>query len=293
MSIRNRRLLYTATLLAPVVVVGLNAPPFVQTTQAQLFTQGLFGPNFPALLDTNGNGVPDSGDTPATPTRVGNVVTLVSPLDCNTGDGDNQGTLSGNLNGRLNTLSRNSDFGRTQELQVTSANGDQATGFGFTERSGGTAVGTGTGGLADGDGDGAFEQFSGNGSTSGGRAVGSTFDLVFGDANNDGHSDYVSMPWAFSSFFGVDPTDGCGAGGAGGTDPQVWIPLADSNGDTFPDAIIPDLDGNGVPDGDSFRSPPLVSAAVVPTMTTWWTTLLTVLLSGASLWALRRRQSEV
>jgi hypothetical protein len=272
-----------------VIVVGLNAPPFIEATKAQIvITNHYFGPNSPAILDTNGNGVPDSGDTAATPTRVGNAVALSNPLNCNSGDADDQGSLGGSLNGRLNTLSRNSDFGRTQELMVTSANGDQATGFGFTERAGATAIGTGNGGLTDTNGDGAFERFSANGSTAAGKSVNTAFDLLLVDANNDGHPDFVSIPWAFAPLLGVDPTDGCSAGGSGGTDPPIFVPLADSNGDGFGDSIIPDLDGDGVPDGDLFRSPRLVAAAV-PTMNIQWMTLLTVLLSGASLWLLRRR----
>lgn len=292
MPIRIRRLVYAATLLAPVVVAGLNTPPFVQATKAQGFTLGLFGPNFPALLDTNGNGRPDNGDAHATPSRVGNVVTLISPLDCNSGDGDNQATLGGNLGGRLNTITRNSDFGRTQELDVTGGTGaGEATGFSFLERQGGTGIGTGTGGLSDSNNDGAFETFTANGSTAGGRAVHTSFNLVFGDADNDGHPDYTSIPWALSDLFGVNSGDGCAAGGAGGTDPQIWIPLADSNNDGIPDAIIPDLDGNGVADADSFRSPPLVSPAI-PTASMQWMTVLTLLLSGMSLWLLRRRAAE-
>src|SRR3954469_11561686 len=120
LPIRIRRLLYAAALLAPVVVAGLNAPPFIETTKAQVvITNHYFGPNSPAVFDANGNGIPGSGDLPATPTRSGSLVTLISPLDCNTGDGDNQGALGGSLNGRLSTLSRSSDGGRTQDLQVT------------------------------------------------------------------------------------------------------------------------------------------------------------------------------
>jgi hypothetical protein len=293
LPIRIRRLLYAAALLAPVVVAGLNAPPFIETTKAQVvITNHYFGPNSPAVFDANGNGIPGSGDLPATPTRSGSLVTLISPLDCNTGDGDNQGALGGSLNGRLSTLSRSSDGGRTQDLQVTNANVDKATGFSFTERLGGTAIGTGTGGLSDTNGDGGFEQFSASGSTNGGRSVNATFDLLLIDANNDGHPDFVTIPWALASQFGVNTADGCGLGGAGGSDPQLFVPLADSDGDGIADSIIPDLDGDGVPDGDLFRSPRLVAAAAVPATNVQWMTVLTVLLSGASLWMLRRRDGQ-
>jgi hypothetical protein len=283
---RIRRFLYAAALLTPVVVVGLNSPPFIETSRAAAVTNRLFGPNFPALLDTNGNGIPDAGDAKATPTRVGNVVTLISPFDCNSGDGDNQFTLGpGTLGGLLNTATRNSDGGRTQELDITAGTGGKATAFSFSEKVGGTAIGTGIGSLQDTNLDGAFETFSANGSTNGGKTVGTAFSLVFGDTNGDGIPDYVSIPWALSDLFGVNPSDPCSAG----ANPQVWIPLADSNGDGQPDSIIPDLDGNGVPDPDSFTSPPLVAAAV-PTVNSQWMTALTVLLSGLALWMLRRRE---
>src|SRR5262249_12676891 len=274
--------LYAAALLTPVIVVGLNSPPFMETPRAQLPNR-MFGPIFPALLDTNGNGIPDGGDAKAIPTRVGNLVTLISPLDCNPGDGDNQFTLGGSLGGRLNTATRNADGGRQQELDITGGTGGKATAFAFSQNVGGTPIGNGTGGLQDQNLDGAFETFFANGSTAGGKTVNTAFSLVFGDADNDGNPDYVSIPWALSDMFGVNSTDGCSAGAAGGSDPQIWIPLADSNGDGRPDSIIPDLDGDGVADGDSFTSPPLVAAAV-PTVNPQWMTVLTVLLSGAAMW---------
>jgi hypothetical protein len=72
-------------------------------------------------------------------------------------------------------------------------------------------------------------------------AVVFALDLSYADVDADGCADYVSVPWG--------QTAGIGGGG-----PQVFIPLADSDGDSRPDSIVMDLDGNGAADGDLHQS---------------------------------------
>jgi hypothetical protein len=240
------------------------------------------------LMDTSGNGQPGSGDDPLAPSRAGTALTMNSNLlNCNTSDSDHTGQLVDLQGGIYQGVERNSDFGRHQALRANSViNGNQATGFNFEERTSptGPLVGQGSGDLEDGDSDGAFETFDANGSTNAGKSVNISTNLVFGDRNGDGNPDHVSIPWALASQLGVDTSDGCSAGGSGGTDPQVFIPMADTNQDGRPDSVVPDLDGNGSPDPDLLRSPPLVAAAV-PTMNTWWLATLGI---GLMLMALRR-----
>jgi hypothetical protein len=75
-----------------------------------------------------------------------------------------------------------------------------------------------------------------------------TTSLTLVDVNSDGCADYVSIPASQAAGLGMTPIPaGCKDAGKS---PQVFVPLADSNGDSKPDSIMMDLDGNGVPDPD-------------------------------------------
>jgi hypothetical protein len=122
--------------------------------------------------------------------------------------------------------------------------------------------GMGTADLTDGNADGIFE--AGSATSTVGRNVGTLLipNFVFFDVNNDGVADYVSMPWTLTNLaaMGFNPNDTCGPAGAGGLEPQIFIPLALGR-------IILDLDGNGSPDPGVFRSPPLAPQGIPPTNT--------------------------
>jgi hypothetical protein len=95
--------------------------------------------------------------------------------------------------------------------------------------------------------------------------------------------DYISIPWSQASLLGVDFSATCG-----GSQPQIWIPLADTNGDGLGDTIVLDLNGNGRADDDFFQGPPL-AAAPAPTLGAAARAVLTLLLGGIAVWFLSRR----
>jgi hypothetical protein len=281
---------FAAILLAPIVVVALNTPPFAARSQAQFAVgPGMLGPNAPAFMDTNGNNVPDGGDADIVPSRTGTAIRILGdPLDCDTSDSDDTLTLGGLSGGRYHRVSRNSDFNRSQSVNVDSSSGAVANGGSFVERNGGgTAIGSGNASLQDGNGDGAADSLVGGGSTNAGKNASFIMSLTTADSTGDGNPDFVSVPWGQANMLGVDQTDPCSVSGA---HPQVWIPMADTNGDGRADAVVPDLDGDGNADSDLFRSPPLIAAAV-PTTSPLWTIVLTVTLGSAALWMLRRREA--
>lgn len=89
--------------------------------------------------------------------------------------------------------------------------------------------------FSDFDGDGALDRMS-VGGQKGATAVPQTvLDFVYRDVNGDGLNDYVSFPWALTGVLGVKTTNDC-VGGAQGA-PQLWLPLADGNGDGRPDRV--------------------------------------------------------
>ena len=87
--------------------------------------------------------------------------------------------------------------------------------------------------------------------------------FVFADGNKDGKKDHISIPWAQASALGLRRfPESCKI--TQPSDPQIWIPLADTNDDGTPDGIVPDLDGDGAADPDLFMSPPLTGPVAVP-----------------------------
>ncbi len=121
----------------------------------------------------------------------------------------------------------------------------------------------------------------------GGFSVDVPFQYV--DVTGDGKADYIGYPWALQNN-GVKKNP-CVPGGTAGLDPQVYLPLADSNGDGKPDTVqVVPLGGPGVTTG-----PPLVPAAaangfeVVPTLSSWGIFALTAALAGWGWLQLRGR----
>ena len=79
-----------------------------------------------------------------------------------------------------------------------------------------------------------------------------SFDVSFthADTNGDNKPDYVSIPLANQMAIGQNVQ----AGGSGGLDKQVWVPMTDT-GNGAPQAIVLDIPG-----GTFFPSPPLAPA---------------------------------
>lgn len=268
MTTRRRQLALAAALCIPVLsralisasVVVVEPKPTVRLQSAG----APVSPTNPILFDTNGDGVPTPGvDTPAPLTRAGNVVTLRGPLDCNPHDTDNQFTLGNpNANGVFQRVSRINDMGATQQVDTQGFFLGRPDTFGYSETDlDGAPKGSGFLAFQDRNGDRIADTIFASGATRHNTEVGVSVSLVGVDTTGDENPDFMSVPWAQASAFGVEPNDGCQAPGQGGTDPQVWIPLADTDADGVPDSVAFDLDGNGVPDPDLFLGPKLAQGA--------------------------------
>jgi len=123
---------------------------------------------------------------------------------------------------------------------------------------------SGGGGFVDANTDGIFDTISGNAPSS------FSLPLAYFDTTGDTWADFVSIPWAQASILGVNGADTCGVGGT--TDPQIWIPMADTNGDGRPDTVVLDLDGDGLPDPTLLSGPAIGPAlgaiGTIPTLST-------------------------
>ena len=70
-----------------------------------------------------------------------------------------------------------------------------------------------------------------------------TVSLVLIDSDSDGTADFVTIPWVLAHLVGVNRADFL-------PDPQVFVPLGDTDGDTIPDTVAFDFDVDNVADAD-------------------------------------------
>ncbi|MBI4447063.1 MAG: SBBP repeat-containing protein [Acidobacteria bacterium] len=118
----------------------------------------------------------------------------------------------------------------------------------IVRKAGGSTVSqSGTVRAADQNSDGVVDAFTAQ--RAGQPAV--TISPVFYDVNGDKKADFVSMPWALSYLLGLNFRDRV-------PDPQVFIPLGDTNGDGTPDSPAFDFDNNNQADA-GFPLLPMVS----------------------------------
>jgi hypothetical protein len=269
MSDRIRQILWTAALAAPVVYAVFAAPPLVSDVRAQ-GPMRMVGPNFPVRVDASGDAQPGAGDESITTTRTGNVITVNSRWSaCAPSNPSNQVTLSNPSGGRFQTMTRTNNT-LTQSMTVQSASGGAASAFSYTQvdaRDGSSK--TGTIALLDQNGNGVIDLLMVSGAVSAAASF-----------SYQGSSDYISIPWAQASALGVR-SDGCGGSA------QLFVPLADTNGDGAGDTVVPDLDGNGVADAEFFSSPTLAAPAV-PSMGVVARAVLIALLGMMGAWFLSR-----
>ncbi len=261
-GLRVRQFLLTAVLVTPLIFAIATAPPFSAEARAQGASR-MFGPNFPALAGSDTIG----------PTRSGNSITIPSRWACgstvtNVIDLSNQDS-----SGRFLTAARTNGVHRQSVTTTSIVNGSPQQ-FSYLETKNGATNGTGTITLTDANSDGVVDGVLFTGAVSG------SLSLAFSSDHN-----YVSAPWAEVSALGVDTTATCA-----GAVPQIWIPLADTNGDGVGDSIVMDLDGNGQADPDVLPGPPVVVPAV-PTMGPVARLILMALISLAGWWFLSRRRS--
>lgn len=220
------------------VVLILAVPAGAQSTCV-----GCLGPNYPALMDTDGSG-PSGTATPMaiTPTGTAGAYQLGGPwLGCVGGNPTYSVIQFSNVqNGVYHTASRLSPAG-TQSVTSSFAAGASPTAFGFTESGTGKA---GTGTLVDSNGDGAYDRLDGQ-QTAG--IGGLTFRIGLTSMTSGGVQ-YFSVPWSQVAALGVNTTDSCNLG-----ERQWWVPT--NNG-----RIILDLNGDGIAD-PQFAPGPLLGPA--------------------------------
>lgn len=269
---RVKQLALTSALALPLILTLAFAGPLTAPAGAQGGLK-MVGPQNPILIDTNGDGRPTPGvDAPANPQLSGNTLNLTTLFSCNS-QNNTQIILGGlDSSGHFRTATR-SNNGRSQVLSISGVTGDSAISFGYSETDTRGQRAAGLGQLIDSNGDGAADTIAAHGNL---HVVSS---LVF---SSDGQ--YVSIPVAQAALFGAT-TSRCGLGAV----PQIWVPLADTNGDGRGDTIILDLNGDGIPDSQFYRSPRL-AAVGVPTTNNVGLSILTLLLGGVGVWFLGRRR---
>jgi len=212
-------------------------------------------------VDSNGSGVPDAQDESSALLRDGNVLRFFSSRW--PGDAEASSAVLSNphpLGGFYQTVTRRrfhyredgtglkflqtlvgSIDGYDANLRPISASvtetWDQDAGGGVRR------VTTKAGGLTalDSNADGIYEAMS----VRFPNQAPATVNVVRVDVNADGKSDFLTIPWALVQTAGL----------ATSSDPQVFIPIGDTNGDGIADAPAFDFDGDGRPDPDLPSAP--------------------------------------
>ncbi len=268
---RAKQLTLTIALGLPLVITALVAGPFSASTVAQPGAR-MLGPRFPPLIDTNGDGQPTpGGDVPANPQLNGTNLKLTSFFSCNSQNNTNAGITNQDSSGKYRGVHRANNF-RDQSIGIAGFSGGGASAFTYTESDSRGARAAGVGQLVDLNGDGKMDTININGN------INTTTSLVFTPDGN-----YVSIPVSQAQLLGATQ------GRCGGAVPQIWFPLADTDGDGRGDTIILDLDGDGIADPQFYSSPKL-AATSVPTANNFALSILTALLGGVGVWYIGRRQ---
>jgi hypothetical protein len=239
----------------------------VQTFSAEplaLRASGMLGPAYPFVV----------GNDTVTPIRNGGAIQYPSQWAC--GDSANNTLVldDPDASGRYRTMWRQLGALRQDMTFSTGPNG-AFSGFTLEERRAGVLEHTTTMTVTDLNSDGVADAF----------AFVGQYNATIGLVQN---GDYVSIPWSEASTLGIDTASPC----AGVPPlPQIWIPLADTNGDGRGDAIVMDLNADGVADGDLLASP-MISAPSVPTMGPGARLLLIMLIGAIGAWFLSRHRNS-
>lgn len=273
MRLRVKQAALTCALALPLVLTFVFAGPLTATTDAQAAMR-MVGPRNPILADSNGDGLPNSGDTPVTPIFGTNnqSLELSRYFSCNRAPNNTADLLDSDGSGKYRRIKRKNDF-RDQSFTVEGVQGGAATQFSYAESDNVAVRARGNGQLTDINGDGNAEtvQIAGN--------ISMVATLVFTP-----DSSHVSIPTSQAAMLGATAGK-CGPS----VIPQIWVPLADTDGDGRGDTIILDLDGNGIPDPQFYTSRK-VGALGVPTTSTFGLLILTILLGSIGAWYLGQRR---
>ncbi len=272
MRIRLQHRILWLVLLASVLlgnqwVTAQDAGPFVPPIATAPWTRFV-------RLDTNGNGVPDANDDFASGTRSGNRLDFVSSKYRAKYAGYTTATLSNPnpVTGRLQTATvEYTDYLRGHHVITATVGSYDAdsrptvlqineTGFFTKDATGAKRIHNDPVSITltaiDANKDGIYESFSIQGGDRLGTLPRTIINFVTVDVNNDGKADFVTIPWAMSSFLGIQAKNKI---------PQIFIPLADTNGDGIPDSPAFDFNNDGKPDADLQLLPGLgAPTAVVP-----------------------------
>lgn len=290
--------------VALVLSVSSAFPLFAQSTMTNML-----GPTSPAYADMNQDGTVGEGDAPITPERQ-DPETVIMPNPWEPGITDlNTFKLSNPVGGRFHTVGRSHPAGWQQVTLIDTVNGTPALWSGGEYSSLDPTMIEGFGALLDTNNDGIFDTFSGSttgtitsvpGRTPKVQAEPTNFMIPFlyVDTNGDGYGDYITIPWSQAQMVGVNFNNT-----VGGVAPQVFVPMADSNGDDIPDTIGFDLDGNGLPDSDIPQPAPgafgpvlapatLGNASGVPTASEWAMLFMIMTLGTLAIFQLRRHSAR-
>lgn len=273
MKLRVQQAVLTCALALPLVVTFVFAGPFTAAPGAQ-GAMRMVGPRFPILADTNGNGMPDGGDRDVTPEYASgqSQIEFDHYFSCDRALNNRLTPTDRDSSGKFRKIARRNNF-RDQSISITSVQGGGASDFSFLEFDDRATRATGSGRVMDSnaDGKGDMVQITGK--------INMMATLVF--TPDSGH---VSIPTSQANMLGA-------RGGKCGPTfvPQIWVPLADTDGDGKGDTIIADLDGNGLADPQFYTSTPL-GAVAVPTTDTFGLVLLTLVLGGIGVWYLGQRR---
>ena len=274
MKLRIQQAALTCALVLPLIVTFMFAGPLTASPGAQGGLR-MVGPRDPILADTNGNSMPDSGDRNVTPEFINGQSQVEGThfFSCDRQLNNRISFADRDSSGKFRKGSRVNDF-RDQSVSITSVQGGGANGFSFLEtdsRARTRAAGSGQVMDSNNDGKGDMVQITGN--------INLMATLVFTPT-----SSHVSIPTSQASMLGAKAGK-CGPSSV----PQIWVPLADTDGDGKGDTIIFDLDGNGIADPQFYTSTAL-GAITVPTTNTYGLVLLTLMLGAIGVWYLGQRR---